>query len=132
METFRKELEGLINKNSIENGSQTPDYILAEYLIDCLTAFDRATNLRDVHYNIKHYKDGELVSPKPPPPIENQVMEKIADAIGEELFINGAGEKAKRLVLELEDGSNGGGWGKKPMIDIILKHLKRTNKYEKN
>ena len=39
---FRKEVEQLINRNSLENGSQTPDFILAEYLTDCLKAFDKA------------------------------------------------------------------------------------------
>lgn len=45
METndFRKELASVINKYSKENGSNTPDFILAEYLEDCLSAFDKAT-----------------------------------------------------------------------------------------
>ena len=42
MSIFRKELETLINKNSLENGSNTPDFILAEYLENCLKAFDYA------------------------------------------------------------------------------------------
>lgn len=42
MDNFRKELEQLINKNSLENGSNTPDFILAEYLDNCLKAFDLA------------------------------------------------------------------------------------------
>jgi len=50
MEKFRKELESLINKNSKENGSDTPDFILAEYLTDCLAAFDKATRKRIVWY----------------------------------------------------------------------------------
>ena len=40
--TFRQELERLINSHSKENGSDTPDFILAEYLEDCLQAYDRA------------------------------------------------------------------------------------------
>ena len=64
MEDFRKELEDLINRNSMENGSQTPDYILAEFLKSCLVAFDTATIFRDKHYNISHIKDGETISPK--------------------------------------------------------------------
>ncbi len=39
---FRKELQHVINKCSMENGSDTPDFILAEYLTDCLRAFDHA------------------------------------------------------------------------------------------
>ena len=47
MEKFRKELEKLINCNSIENGSDTPDFILANYLTDCLKAFDNALQKRE-------------------------------------------------------------------------------------
>lgn len=43
---FREELESLINCHSMENGSDTPDFILADYLLDCLKAFDKASNRR--------------------------------------------------------------------------------------
>lgn len=46
MNKFRKELETLINKHSMENGSNTPDFILAEYLESCLKAFDLALSKR--------------------------------------------------------------------------------------
>lgn len=46
---FRKELSKLINKYSKENGSNTPDYILARYLDDCLKNFDKTIKLREVH-----------------------------------------------------------------------------------
>ena len=39
MEEFAKELEELINKHSIENFSNTPDFILADYLMNCLEAY---------------------------------------------------------------------------------------------
>ncbi len=42
MSEFRKELEVLINKHSKENGSDTPDFILAAFLSECLSAFERA------------------------------------------------------------------------------------------
>ena len=41
---FRAELTTLINRFSLENGSNTNDFILADYLTDCLAAFDRANN----------------------------------------------------------------------------------------
>ena len=50
MSTFRKDLESLINRYSIENGSDTPDFILADYLNDCLQAFDKAVVLRHEWY----------------------------------------------------------------------------------
>lgn len=44
---FRGALKDLINYHSMENGSNTPDFILAEYLTDCLAAFDRAISARE-------------------------------------------------------------------------------------
>jgi len=40
MTQFEVELRELINRNSMENGSDTPDFILAEYLSRCLETFD--------------------------------------------------------------------------------------------
>ena len=45
-ETFSSELEHLLNKWSIENETDTPDFILAKYLTDCLAAFRYAANER--------------------------------------------------------------------------------------
>jgi hypothetical protein len=47
---FRRELESLLNRHSRENGCNTPDFILAEYLYCCLTAFDRAVIRREQWY----------------------------------------------------------------------------------
>ncbi len=52
MNDFRQELENVINRCSMENGSDTPDFILAEYLADCLVAFDKAVERRTMHYHI--------------------------------------------------------------------------------
>ena len=40
MSEFRKEISSVINNHSKENGSDTPDFILAEYLEMCLKNFD--------------------------------------------------------------------------------------------
>ena len=50
MEEFRKELRDLINKHSLENASDTPDFILAKYLSACLRSFDLAVKERDNWY----------------------------------------------------------------------------------
>jgi hypothetical protein len=50
MSPFRDELECVLNKYSKENGSDTPDFILAEYLQDCLKAFDNAVIKRKNWY----------------------------------------------------------------------------------
>jgi hypothetical protein len=47
---FRDDLETLINRYSMENGCDTPDFILANYLTACLVAFDNATNSRSDWY----------------------------------------------------------------------------------
>ena len=44
---FEKELAAVINKYSKENESDTPDFILAEYLKNCLRAFSVATQKRN-------------------------------------------------------------------------------------
>jgi len=49
-DNFRKELENLINKHSMENESNTPDFILADYLARCLDAFDIAVQDRTHWY----------------------------------------------------------------------------------
>jgi len=49
--SFRRELAGLLNQYNQERGSDTPDFILAEYLEGCLEVFDRCTRQRMDHYN---------------------------------------------------------------------------------
>lgn len=49
-DTFKEALTEIVNIYSQENGSYTPDYIIAEYLIDCLAKFNKAVNDREVHY----------------------------------------------------------------------------------
>lgn len=44
---FQKELSILINKYSRENMSDTPDFILAQYLEGCLTNYSIAVTKRD-------------------------------------------------------------------------------------
>jgi hypothetical protein len=47
MGSFLQELESLINRYSKESGSNTPDFILTEYLSACLDAFDAASRARE-------------------------------------------------------------------------------------
>jgi len=46
---FHEELRSLINRLSLENGSDTPDYILADFLIGCLKQFNATAKDRDRH-----------------------------------------------------------------------------------
>jgi hypothetical protein len=50
MSAFKKELAALINKYSVENYTNTPDFILAEYLNDCLNAFAKIMHNREKWY----------------------------------------------------------------------------------
>lgn len=45
--SFEKELEHLINKHSKENESNTPDFILAQYILGCLSSFATAVQQRE-------------------------------------------------------------------------------------
>jgi hypothetical protein len=49
--SFKEELRSLINRTCQENKSNTPDFILAKYLLDCLKAFNKASNARKNWYN---------------------------------------------------------------------------------
>ena len=50
MPDFEKDLERLLNATSQENASNTPDFILAEYLLGCLAAFNGAVKRREEWY----------------------------------------------------------------------------------
>lgn len=54
---FRKELQHLINRHSCEGDSGTPDFILARYLDQCLTAFGDAMEERDRWYEHRTHLD---------------------------------------------------------------------------
>lgn len=47
---FEKELVRLLNRHSQENMSETPDYILATYLLGCFAAFNYAVRSREAWY----------------------------------------------------------------------------------
>lgn len=53
MSNLRKQIETAINSESAENGSDTPDFILAEFLTDCLASFDKALAAREKWYGRK-------------------------------------------------------------------------------
>lgn len=50
MNNLENELTALLNRYSAENGSNTPDFILAKFLLGCLQAWDRATEDREIWY----------------------------------------------------------------------------------
>jgi hypothetical protein len=50
-EAFARELKKLINKYSLENDSDTPDFILTEHLIQTLELFHQTSNMRRGWYS---------------------------------------------------------------------------------
>jgi len=52
MTKLEEKIEGVLNEYSAENESNTPDFILAEYLMDCLKTFNRHTKRRDEWYGV--------------------------------------------------------------------------------
>ena len=58
MTELEKSLRDVINQHGAEKASNTPDYILAQYLSGCLAAFDVAVQQRETHYRIGN-KEGE-------------------------------------------------------------------------
>ena len=49
MDTFEKELENLINSHRLGDASNTPGFILADYLTMCLANFRDIVKKRDNH-----------------------------------------------------------------------------------
>lgn len=50
MINLEKSIRELLNKCSRENMSNTPDFILAEYIMGCLELFEHTTNKRQQWY----------------------------------------------------------------------------------
>ena len=52
--TFEEELKSLLNRYGKERGSNTPDFILAAYLLSCLATWEARVNERDRWYQGLH------------------------------------------------------------------------------
>ena len=55
---------------------------------------------------------------------ELQSQCELAEIIATSMFTSGSGQKAQRLVLELESGISGNGWSFKSAVDQILATLR--------
>lgn len=51
MSDFEKELAEVLNRHNKEGDSNTPDFILARFLLGCLHAFNDASNNRERWYS---------------------------------------------------------------------------------
>lgn len=50
---FSEALRGVINRHSRERGSDTPDFLLADYLVSCLDAYGAAVKARDKWFSFE-------------------------------------------------------------------------------
>ena len=93
---FANKVEEVINQFSIENKSNTPDYILAEFMVSCLAAFEATSLRREAWFGVSL-------------DVARGWEEKIMQAMGEASMcwsnIQGAGEfdskEAKRIGDDL-------------------------------
>ena len=58
---------------------------------------------------------------------ELKTTREIDNQIAARLFVNGAGQKAQRLVLELADGRDGGGWSEPAVVDQVVSVLETVD-----
>lgn len=81
---LRDEIQTILNRTNAENGSDTPDFILAEYLTDCLEAFDKATVARRKWFGdaTLGQKLGLAETTEQPPPEDSDVETVIVDERG--------------------------------------------------
>lgn len=59
-QSFEQELSSLINRRSIENNSDTPDYILAKFLNTCLFGYEMAVKTRDKWFNVNMWATNKI------------------------------------------------------------------------
>ena len=59
--SFMQDLESLINKHCVENESDTPDFILAQYIGRCLDNWNETTYKRDKWWGFKTWSNNESI-----------------------------------------------------------------------
>lgn len=64
--TLEQRISAVLNECCAENESNTPDHILATYLLDCLEAWNAACRLREAWYGVRHAPNASTL---PPPAI---------------------------------------------------------------
>ena len=70
---IHNEFRATINRHSIENDSNTPDYMLADYLVACLDAWNETTQSREKFYGrearpipVSEWPKEKTFDPNPP------------------------------------------------------------------
>lgn len=65
-ESLHADLADVLNRYSRDNGSNTPDFILAQYLANCLDAFDIAVQKRAQWFGRMDTIGGSIPYARPP------------------------------------------------------------------
>ena len=68
-----EDLRSVLNRHSAENKSDTPDFILARYMLDALAAFEKASRAREDWCGHRHAIDVTGVSCPCHPSDEDQI-----------------------------------------------------------
>ncbi len=64
-QTFETELSALINKYSEDNFAETPDFLLAQFIVGCLGAYAIATKRREEWFGRGRHPAGSGGAPEP-------------------------------------------------------------------
>jgi hypothetical protein len=79
--SLRDEIARLLNRHSAENGSNTPDFLLAEFLTSSLEAFDTAVREREAWYGRNPSQGPGDTAPTPPTTITHDYTAKPAAGV---------------------------------------------------
>jgi hypothetical protein len=60
---LERELQSLLNRYSQENASNTPDFILAQYLLACLAAWNTGVQQRETWYGRDARPGAPIIAP---------------------------------------------------------------------
>jgi hypothetical protein len=83
-------IQEIINKNSLENGSNTPDFIIANFMVDSIDLLNKAIRRRDEWQNTK-------------PPITKRTLVEVEGELkyGKKLLDSGSDEYISGVVATL-------------------------------
>lgn len=99
-ETFKKELTTLINVSNIDTSCNAPDYILAEYLIDCLEAYIKISNYNSINLPDLSTTDTKTLGVTPPSPVAQPNEAKPAGGYIAELYRQAGGIPVKQRYID--------------------------------
>lgn len=83
MSDLRKEIQRAINRCSAENGSNTPDFLLADFLVGCLAAFDQTVTAREKWYG-RDPARGPASCADPPSPTTREALASLLRPVRDE------------------------------------------------